>query len=173
VPVSPSAVLLSLAFRPIYVHVHSGEPPSIDPCFFTDPEGCDLEAMLSGIRTVRQLAGAEPLSSRVKGGNSDLLPGPFFSQSLWGPSTGGGGKDKGKGETIHALANTNTYYHPHGTCAVGACLDARLQVRGVRQLRVADASALPPQRGPIAAACMVVGARCADFILADKKQSGL
>ena len=34
-------------------------------------------------------------------------------------------------------------YHPVGTCAIGAVVDAQLRVRGVGRLRVADASVMP------------------------------
>lgn len=34
-------------------------------------------------------------------------------------------------------------YHPIGTCSMGDCLDTRLKVNGVRNLRVVDASVFP------------------------------
>ncbi len=36
-----------------------------------------------------------------------------------------------------------SYYHPAGTCALGAVVDARLRVHGITGLRVADASVMP------------------------------
>lgn len=60
-------------------------------------------------------------------------------------------------------------YHAVGSAAMGAgdadVTDARLRVRGVRGLRVADASVLPGQvSGNTAAPAMAVGWRAADFI---------
>lgn len=47
-------------------------------------------------------------------------------------------------------------------------LDERLRVRGVKGLRVADASALPRiPRANTTAPAIMVGERCADFILGD------
>ena len=50
----------------------------------------------------------------------------------------------------------------------GDVTDARLRVRGVSALRIADVSVLPVQvSGNSAAPAMLVGYRAADFILAD------
>ncbi|XP_041978954.1 glucose dehydrogenase [FAD, quinone]-like [Aricia agestis] len=58
-------------------------------------------------------------------------------------------------------------HHAVGTAALGAVVDDRLRVRGVRGLRVADASVLPLlPRGNTAAAVVAVGERLADFLLA-------
>ena len=47
-----------------------------------------------------------------------------------------------------------------------AVLDARMRVRGVENLRVADMSAVPNiNAGNTAAPAMMLGDRCADFIL--------
>jgi choline dehydrogenase len=61
-----------------------------------------------------------------------------------------------------------SYFHPTGTCALGAVLGPRLEVPGVKGLRVADASVLPrtPGAGTVAA-CMMVGRRAADLVLND------
>ena len=68
-----------------------------------------------------------------------------------------------------------TGYHPVGTCKMGASLDnqsvvsPRLVVRGVRRLRVADASVLPSViSGNTHALCVMIGERAADFILRER-----
>ena len=63
-------------------------------------------------------------------------------------------------------------YHAVGSAALGPAdddvVDARLRVRGVTGLRIADASVLPVQvSGNTAAPAMLVGYRAADFILAE------
>jgi choline dehydrogenase len=65
-----------------------------------------------------------------------------------------------------------TNYHPAGTARMGADgdrmapLDPRLRVRGVEGLRVCDMSAVPNiNAGNTNAAAMMLGDRCADFIL--------
>lgn len=61
---------------------------------------------------------------------------------------------------------THTSYHAVGTTALGRVLDARLRVRGVRALRVADLGALPAlPRGNTAAAAIAIGEKVADLIL--------
>ena len=65
-----------------------------------------------------------------------------------------------------------SFHHPIGTASMGqdemAVVDAELKVRGVRGLRVADASVLPrlPTGGTMAP-CVVVGVRAADLLVAE------
>ncbi|KAF5520775.1 Oxygen-dependent choline dehydrogenase [Colletotrichum aenigma] len=56
-------------------------------------------------------------------------------------------------EYLHSrLAESGvTTWHPHGTCAMGSVVDSNLKVKGVKGLRVVDASVLPV---PIAAHLM-------------------
>ncbi|WP_286695446.1 GMC family oxidoreductase [Spongiibacter sp. UBA1325] len=65
--------------------------------------------------------------------------------------------------------NAQTVYHPVGTCRMGsdseAVVDQFLRVRGIRGLRIADASVFPSIiSGNTNAACIMIGERCADFI---------
>jgi choline dehydrogenase len=123
------------------------DAPCIDPALLSDEK--DMQAMLDGISTVRKLVSSAPLSAVV---GLELLPGPLFGS---------------ENELVHVRANTSTFYHPTGTCAIGSCVDAQtLRLHGVKGLRVADASVLPLQpRGPVAGACMAVGARCANLLV--------
>jgi choline dehydrogenase len=64
----------------------------------------------------------------------------------------------------------DTIYHPAGTCRMGndaqAVVDARLRVRGVVGLRIADASVMPDVVSATThAACVMIGARLAGFIV--------
>jgi choline dehydrogenase len=64
-----------------------------------------------------------------------------------------------------------TVYHPVGTCRMGSdpatsALDPALRVRGVDGLRVCDLSAMPDiNAGNTAAPAMMLGSRCAAFVL--------
>jgi choline dehydrogenase-like flavoprotein len=72
----------------------------------------------------------------------------------------------------HCKRMVKTNYHPAGTARMGAdgdpmaVLDAAMRVRGVENLRVADMSACPNiNSGNTAAPAMMLGDRCASFIL--------
>jgi choline dehydrogenase len=65
----------------------------------------------------------------------------------------------------HIARNTTTLYHPVGTCAMGAVVDAELRVTGVEGLRVVDASVMPMvPRGNTNAPTIAVAERAADLI---------
>lgn len=107
-------------------------PPSIDYRYFTDPEGHDEATLVAGIRLARRVAETEPFASALV---REVFPGPHVVSdediSRW------------------ARATHQTVYHVSGTCRMGsdddpgAVLDPRLRVRGVRGLRVVDASSFP------------------------------
>ena len=59
----------------------------------------------------------------------------------------------------------HTVYHPVGTCAMGAVVDAELRVLGLEGLRVVDASVMPTiTRGNTNAATIMIGEKGADLI---------
>ncbi|MFD7705929.1 GMC family oxidoreductase [Streptomyces sp. NPDC059786] len=103
------------------------DPLDIDPGFFTDPGGQDLAAVRAGLGIVEDLARSAALSPLVR---------PLEER----PS-------ELSDELVRARAGT--YWHPVGTCAMGpaddpgAVVDGAGRVRGVSNLRVADASVLP------------------------------
>lgn len=70
----------------------------------------------------------------------------------------------------HIMATAKTVYHPAGTCRMGtdvdAVVDPQLRVRGVPRLRICDASIMPRLvSGNTNAPAIMIGDRCADFIL--------
>lgn len=61
-------------------------------------------------------------------------------------------------------------YHPCGSCAMGDTVDAKLRVKGVKGLRVVDASVFPNHvSGNIVSSVYAVAERAADLIKADYK----
>lgn len=115
----------------------------------------DINAFVRAIRRTREIADAEPLASALV---REINPGPEATT------------DDQLRQYIRATIGST--YHPSCTVAMGPDdddpLDEQLRVRGVQRLRVADTSALPiiPRANTNAPAIMI-GERCADFLLAD------
>ena len=58
-----------------------------------------------------------------------------------------------------------TVFHPTSTCSMGTVVDAGLRVKGVRGLRVVDASVMPAvPSGNINAAVIAVAEKAADLL---------
>ncbi|HET6291418.1 MAG TPA: GMC oxidoreductase [Amycolatopsis sp.] len=133
------------------------DKPKVDPRYFTDEH--DLRVMTYGIKLARKIA-EQPALDEWAG--TELAP----------------GKDvKTDDEIADYLRKThNTVYHPSCTAKMGgdgdplAVLDARLRVRGVEGLRVADGSAMPflVAVNPCITT-MAIGEKCADMVKEDAR----
>ncbi|MEC3916056.1 GMC family oxidoreductase [Nocardia sp. CDC160] len=130
------------------------DKPRVDPRYFSDPDGHDERVMLHGVRLARRIAEQAPLKEWVA---RELAPGPDAVSD---------------DELLDYLHKThNTVYHPAATARMGApddpmaVLDPELRVKGVRGLRVVDASAMPklPAVNPNIT-IMAMGEKCADLI---------
>ena len=141
-----------------FVKLRSGNPadmPVVSPHLLKDPE--DLRTMIAGQRFFLRAFEAEPLKSRLE---RIIAPDP----ADW--------SDEALAAHCKKLVKTN--YHPASTCRMGAdgdrmaVLDAAMRVRGIDNLRVADFSAVPNiNAGNTAAPAMMLGDRCASFILGE------
>ena len=115
----------------------------------------DKERLRIGIQVARKLL--EAACSARRGAFIELIPGPLFSSSS-------------SMFRFYMNAFSGSYYHPCGSCAMSTKLgsgvvDEELRVRGVKGLRVADASVFPHiLTGPISAVCMAIGLKAADLM---------
>jgi choline dehydrogenase len=115
------------------LRLRSTEPdaaPLIDPNYFSHPN--DMSRMIEVVRAARRLAQTPPLSDWII---EELYPGLHVSDA----------------DQLEAAvrADTDTYHHPVGTCAMGpatdtrAVVDHRGTVHGIEGLSVIDASIMP------------------------------
>jgi choline dehydrogenase len=128
------------------------DAPKIQPNYLSDP--CDRAVLRRGAKMLREIF-AQPAFAPVRG--AELSPGAALRS------------DADLDAWISRTADT--VFHPVGTCRmgtdddVGAVVDARLRVRGVSGLRVADASIMPRiTSGNTNAPAILIGHRCADFV---------
>ncbi|KAJ8958473.1 hypothetical protein NQ318_002265 [Aromia moschata] len=108
----------------------------IYPNYYKDPR--DLEVMVEGAKIGHQLATSNTMKKYNTTFNQNRIPGcqhlDFLSDEYW---------------SCQAQHYTMTIYHPVGTAKMGpdsdpeAVVDARLKVKGVRNLRVVDCSIMP------------------------------
>lgn len=138
------------------VELRSADPndmPLVSPNLLLDPD--DMQTMVEGQRFFREVLQTGQLGKRIE---KIIAPaGPDLS-------------DEAMADHCRRFVKTN--YHPASTARMGpdgdrnAVLDARMRVRGVSNLRVCDMSAVPNiNAGNTNAPAMMLGDRCADFIL--------
>ncbi|MEC7764306.1 MAG: GMC family oxidoreductase N-terminal domain-containing protein [Pseudomonadota bacterium] len=134
----------------------SRDKPVLEHGFLKDDE--DLQTLVRGLKVSRKIV-SQPAFAHVMG--EEIAPGAAFQSDS---------------ELEQAVRdNLATVYHPVGTCRMGAeddpnaVLDSRLRVRGIRGLRVADASVMPAIiGGNTSAPAMMIGERAAEFILEER-----
>jgi choline dehydrogenase len=127
--------------------------PAIRPNYLADAD--DLRVLAAGIHHARRIFAAPALARHSV---AELKPGvDVVSDQDF--------------ETFARREGT-TLYHPVGTCRMGedpmAVVDARLQVRGILGLRVADASVMPTlTTGNTNAPTIMIGEKAAAMIVED------
>jgi len=119
----------------------------------------DLRTMIAGIRMTREVI-AQKSFDPYRG--KELAPGPEAAS------------DADLEAWLRETAMTT--FHPVGTCKMGtdpnAVVDARLKVRGIEGLRVADASIMPIiSSGNTNAPAIMIGEKAAEFMTMEDQRS--
>ena len=135
------------------IHIRSANPkdqPAIRFNFLADP--IDQRAMVDGFRMMRKIVDTAPMDAYR---DEEYSPGPSV------------GSDD---EILTWIRNNSqTAYHPIGTCRMGpgpnAVVDDKLKVHGIDGLRIADASIFPTMpSGNTNAPSIMVGEKAADLL---------
>jgi choline dehydrogenase len=131
------------------------QPPAMIPNYLSTETDC--RCAVEGIKFARRLAAAPALREYLI---EEYRPGPAAARD----------------EQLLEFARDYgaTIFHPSGTCKMGedrmAVVDARLRVRGVAGLRVADCSIMPTLvSGNTNAAAVMIGEKASDLVLEDNK----
>jgi choline dehydrogenase len=136
------------------IHIKSNDPeeyPSIKYNFLSN--SLDRDTLVAGVKLIRKMMQSKPMKEFC---SDEIQPGMNFSSN---------------DNILQFIRDkAETVYHPVGTCKMGfdenAVVDKHLKVHGIKGLRIADASIMPTLiSGNTNAACMMIGERCADFIM--------
>jgi choline dehydrogenase len=138
------------------VHITSTDPsqaPEMKANYLDHPD--DVRSMLGALRLARKVAAQPALANFVV---RETRPGP------------NGMSDEELLDYVRTFGQTS--YHPVGSCRMGtdamSVVDARLKVRGVPGLRVADASVMPTMPSANTnAPSIAIGEKAVDLILED------
>ncbi|MCH9735507.1 MAG: GMC family oxidoreductase N-terminal domain-containing protein [Actinomycetia bacterium] len=129
------------------------DKPLIDPRYLSDDAGADRDALMAGLRMCTDIARAPALRGTI-----GRIARPLGANKL---------DEETLSRALESLSHT--LYHPVGTCRMGSddasVVDPQLRVRGVKALRVADASVMPTIiRGHTHAPSVLIGEKAADLI---------
>ena len=140
------------------VQIKSADPhaaPAIQPRYLSAAK--DRDTMVVGLRSLRRILAAPALAPFIE---AEHDPGPACASD--------------EDLLDFARRKGSTVYHPTSTCRMGddptAVVDARLNVRGIENLRIVDASVMPALvSGNTNAAVIMIAEKGADMILADTR----
>lgn len=132
--------------------------PIIHPNYLATDTDC--RTLVKGIQIARKIARTEPLKAHI---TEEHAPGAGVAQ------------DDENAILDWARRTSVTIYHPTGTCKMGvdplAVLDPSLRVKGIKGLRVADASIMPQiVSGNTNAPAIMIGERASALILEDARK---
>ena len=143
-----------------HLELRSADParaPLIHPNYLATPTDC--RTLVEGVRIARRIAREAPLTAEI---SQEYRPGADVADS----------DDAAILDWLRGSATT--IFHPTGTCKMGpdgdalAVVDARLNVRGVTGLSVADCSIMPEiVSGNTNAPAIMIGEKASDMVLED------
>jgi len=130
-------------------HIKSADPavqPSIRYNYLSTER--DRQVMVDGLKIARRICNAPPLRAYVAG---EFLPGDKVqSDEDW---------------LAYCREMGETVFHPTSTCSIGAVVDTNLDVIGVSNLKVIDASVMPAvPSGNINAAVIALAEKAVDVV---------
>lgn len=141
------------------VHITSSDPtmdPAIDPAYLTHPS--DVAILAAGLEFIERVTQSPMLRDQIR---RRIEPDPCVNLF-----------DRKQAEA-EVRRRCMTEYHPCGSCAIGDVVDERLKVKGVRGLRVVDASVFPVHvSGNILSTVYAVAEKAADMIKEDAAATG-
>jgi choline dehydrogenase len=118
--------------------------PRVENDFLSDPEGHDLGVLTEGVESARALVSTRALRSLIA---EEIDPGPQVTVAE------------------HVRTKVLSFYHPTGTCRLGAVVNGNAGVHGLEGLHVADASIVPrPVRAGTYLTTLAVAERVAELL---------
>jgi choline dehydrogenase-like flavoprotein len=143
------------------VHIKSADVndhPVLDPGFLKHP--ADTAIIATGVKMLDKLANSKAMEGKIAKRTYPADPNLNLSDI----------------EDAKAIVRETVLseYHPVGSCAMGDAVDAKLRVKGVQNLRVADASVFPSHvSGNCVASVYAVAEKAADLIKKDWEYAAL
>ncbi|WP_211224227.1 GMC family oxidoreductase [Oceanospirillum maris] len=130
---------------------NAADAPRLQPCYLAEPE--DMAGMIRALDSARELLN-QPEMARF--GRKEWLPGKICQTRA----------DK----EAYIRQYAESIYHPVGTCKMGqddkAVVNLALQVHGIDNLRVVDASVMPTLvSGNTTAATLAIASKAAEIIV--------
>ncbi len=127
------------------------DAPLINPNFLTDNR--DVDTLIKGAKMTQNILNTPPLKKYQK-------------REIYGVHSNLTDKEWEQ----HIRNRADTIYHPVGTCKMGkdplAVVDSSLKIRGLNNIRVADASIMPTiTSGNTNAPTIMIGEKCATMIM--------
>jgi len=143
------------------VHIKSAnvsDQPEIDPGFLRHP--ADAAVLAAGVKMLNKITDSKAMQGKLAKRTFPRDPELDFTDI------------KQAEAAVRDFCMSE--YHPVGSCAVGDALDAKMMVKGVKNLRVADASVFPNHvSGNCVSSVYAVAEKAADLIKADWEYAAL